>query len=253
VKEYWTQPATYDPVEFDRRFRPELLDVWIPQFIKFGDLAANQRVLDIGCGTGGFAIDIYRRIQAHVIGLDLSERLLRYAVSKSRPLPLRWLMGNAEVLPFADETFDRVLMSLVLHQIHHREKAIREVYRLLRPGGKLLVRTVAPEVAYHEWVPFRFFPNVADIEAARLPAIDAILNMYVQAGFREIYTHTVFRNSRVDLQKVCDELRRRARPSYRTLTEAELENGILSIEREWRAKEGHWIDPKPHLLIIGER
>ncbi len=162
-------------------------------------------------------------------------------------------MGNAERLPCADETFDRVLMSLVLHQIEHREKAIREVYRILYPGGKLFMRTVAPEVAYHQWVPFRFFPKVAAIEAARLPALDDILTMSTQAGFRELRTHTVDRNSRVDPQKVCDELRQRARPSYKILTEEELENGILSIEREWREKEGHWIDPKPHLLITGEK
>jgi ubiquinone/menaquinone biosynthesis C-methylase UbiE len=253
VKEYWTQPATYHPVEFDTRFRPELLNLWVPHLVKFGDLAAKQRLLDIGCGTGGFAIDIYRRTQTHVIGLDISERLLRYALSKSRTLPLMWVMGNAESVPFADETFDRVLLSLVLHQIEHRENAIREVYRLLSPGGKLLVRTVAPEVAYHQWVPFRFFPRVAEIEAARLPAIDDILTMCAQAGFREIHTHTVYRNSQVDLPKVCDELRRRARPSYRILTEEELENGILCIEREWQEKEGKWIDPKPHLLITGEK
>jgi ubiquinone/menaquinone biosynthesis C-methylase UbiE len=253
VKECWTQPATYDPVEFDARFRPELLNLWVPHFVKFSDLAAKQRVLDIGCGTGGFAIDIYRRIQTHVIGLDISERLLRYALSKSHTLPLMWVMGNAESLPFVDEMFDRVLMSLVLPQIEHREKAIREVYRILYPGGKLFVRTVAPEVAYHQWVPFRFFPKVANIEAARLPAIDDIVTMYTDAGFREIQTNTVYRNSRVDLQKVCDELRQRARPSYQTLTEEELENGILSIEREWREKEGNWIDPKPHLLITGEK
>src|SRR6266508_2863672 len=50
MQEYWTQPATYDPLEFDTRFRPELLDVWLPHFIRLADLAAAQRVLDLGSG-----------------------------------------------------------------------------------------------------------------------------------------------------------------------------------------------------------
>jgi ubiquinone/menaquinone biosynthesis C-methylase UbiE len=62
-----------------------------------------------------------------------------------------------------DQAVDRVLMSLVIHQIAHREQALQEVYRVLRPGGRVLVRAVTPEVALQAWVPFRFFPKVAHV------------------------------------------------------------------------------------------
>ncbi len=71
MQEYWTQPATYDPIEFDTRFRPELLDVWLPHFVRLADLAAAQRVLDLGCGTGGFARAMAQHTQAQVIGVDV--------------------------------------------------------------------------------------------------------------------------------------------------------------------------------------
>ena len=58
---------------------------------------------------------------------------------------------------------ERVLMSLVIHQIAHREQALQEVYRVLRPGGRVLVRTVAPEVALRAWVPFCCFPKVTHV------------------------------------------------------------------------------------------
>ena len=67
------------------------------------------------------------------------------------------------LLPLVDQAVDRVLMSLVIHQIAHREQALQEVYRVLRPGGRVLVRTVTPEVALQAWVPFRFFPKVAHV------------------------------------------------------------------------------------------
>jgi SAM-dependent methyltransferase len=153
----------------------------------------------------------------------------------------------------ADQSVERVLMSLVLHQIDHRQRAIQEVYRVLRPGGRLLVRTVAPEVVLQAWVPFRFFPKVAQIEAARLPAIDAILTMCKRAGFQELHTRTLCRNASVDLHKVTEDLRHRRRPSYRLLTDEELEDGLRTIEQEWRARAGHWIDPKPHVLITGKK
>ena len=251
MQEYWTQPATYDPLEFDTRFRPELLDLWLPHFIALAGLAAQQRVLDLGCGTGGFTRAIAQRLQAEVIGVDVAAHLLRHAAAHSSALPLRWVLGQAEALPLADQTVDRVLMSLVLHQIVHRQQALQEVYRVLRPGGRVCVRTVAPEVTLQAWVPFRFFPQVAHVEAARLPTIDSILTLCRQAGFQALHTHTVCRNARVDLHKVTEELRQRKRPSYRLLTDAELENGLRLIEQEWRTRGGQWIDPKPHVLITG--
>src|SRR5262245_16697805 len=238
MQEYWTQPATYDPLEFDTRFRPELLDLWLPHFIEYAGLAAQQRVLDLGCGTGGFTRTMAQRLQAEVIGVDVAAHLLRYAAAHAPALPVRWVRGQAEALPLADQTVDRVLMSLVLHQIVHRQQALQEVYRVLRPGGRILVRTVAPEVTLQAWVPFRFFPTVAQVEAARLPAIDTILTLCRQAGFHALYTHTVCRNTRVDLHKVTEELRQRKRPSYRLLTDGELEHGCRLIEKEWRAKGG---------------
>lgn len=251
MQEYWTQPTSYDPVEFDTRFRPEVLDVWLPHFVRLAELAASHRVLDLGCGTGGFARALAQRTQAHVIGVDIAAHLLRYAVVRSHALPIGWILGHAETLPLADQMVDRVLMSLVLHQIAHRERAIQEAYRVLRPGGRILVRTVAPEVALRAWVPFRFFPPVAALEAARLPAIDDILTLCTQAGFHTLHRHTVYRNARVDLLKVAEELRQRKRPSYQLLSEEEIADGLHTIEQEWRAKAGQWVDPKPHVLITG--
>ena len=161
MQAYWTQPATYDPLAFDTRFRPELLNFWLPHFIDLTGIAAHQRVLDLGCGTGGFARALAHRLHAEVIGVDVAAHLLRRAAGHSSALPLWWVLGQAEALPLADQTVDCVLMSLVLHQIVHRQQALQEVYRVLRPGGRVLVRTVAPEVTLQAWVPFRFFPQVA--------------------------------------------------------------------------------------------
>jgi ubiquinone/menaquinone biosynthesis C-methylase UbiE len=117
----------------------------------------------ISDGDGGVARALAQRLPAEVIGVDVAAHLLRHAAAQSPHLPLRWVPRQAEALSLADQAVDRVLMSLVIHQIAHREQALLEVYRVLRPGGCVLVRTVAPEVALQARVPFRFFPKVAHV------------------------------------------------------------------------------------------
>ena len=68
--------------------------------------------------------------------MDVAAHLLRHAAAQSPHLPLRWVLGQAEGLSLADQAVDRVLMSLVIPQIAHREQALQEVYRVLRPGGR---------------------------------------------------------------------------------------------------------------------
>jgi ubiquinone/menaquinone biosynthesis C-methylase UbiE len=130
MQAHWPQPATYDPLAFDTRFRPELLDVWLPHFVELMDLAPQHRMLDLGCGTGGFARALAQRLQAEVIGVDVAAHLLRHAAVHSPALPLRWVLGQAEALPLADQTVDRVLMSLVLHQVSDLRQS-----RRLEKGG----------------------------------------------------------------------------------------------------------------------
>lgn len=107
MQEYWTQPATYDPVVFDRRFRAERLNVWIPHFIQLGDLAAHHRVLDIGCGTGGFSVALAQRLSAYVIGVDIAPHLLHYGRSQARD-PLLQHRGPGRDTQFAVEEGDPI-------------------------------------------------------------------------------------------------------------------------------------------------
>ena len=91
--------------------------------------------------------------------MDVAAHLLRHAAAQSPHLPLRWVLGQAEALPLADQAVERMLMSLVIYQIAHREQALQEVYRVLRPGGRVLVRTVAPRWPYRPGFRSAFFPR----------------------------------------------------------------------------------------------
>jgi ubiquinone/menaquinone biosynthesis C-methylase UbiE len=98
------------------------------------------RSLDIGCGTGELA----ERLTGHgweVVGLDLCEPMLHRARAKSNgnAAAARLTVGDSEHLPFAAGTFDAVTCANSFHHYPHQASVVREMFRVLKPGGRLLL------------------------------------------------------------------------------------------------------------------
>jgi len=98
------------------------------------------RVLEAGCGTGIFTLPLAAR-GATVVGLDRSAAMLARAQVKARDagVAVAWLNGDVTALPFPPESFDGALCLLTLEFISSRETALRELARVLRPGGFLVL------------------------------------------------------------------------------------------------------------------
>jgi SAM-dependent methyltransferase len=131
-------------------------------------VAAGDRVLDMGCGAGRHAFALYRR-GADVVALDLDEAELKdvagmfAAMREEGEVPAgataQAVRGSAYALPFEDETFDRVVAAEVLEHLPQDERAMTELFRVLKPGGLIAVTVPrwGPELvcwalssAYHE-------------------------------------------------------------------------------------------------------
>jgi ubiquinone/menaquinone biosynthesis C-methylase UbiE len=105
-------------------------------------LQPQHRVLDVGCGTGSLAVLIKRLYPTvSVIGLDPDPKALARAERKAKRagLSVRFDQGFADALGYPDATFDRVFSSMMFHHLADGEKEamLREVRRVLRPGGRL--------------------------------------------------------------------------------------------------------------------
>ena len=249
---YWTQPATYsDPRVFDTtRYSSDNLTSWIPHLTRIGQVTSSISVLDLGCGTGGFTLALHTLTGARVVGMDISLRLLHYGARKPGGQDLGWIQGQAESLPFPEATFARVLLSLVLHQLANRAQALREIARILQPGGLVIIRTITPE-AVRRRVPFRFFPTVADIEAARMPTSSAIEGLLGEAGFTMLQSEVVERHKALEFQAVLAEFQ--ARPSASALTTEEFSQGLAAMRGEWQRQAGRVVDPRPTLFMVGQK
>jgi len=114
------------------------------QLVKQARLEGGRRVLDLGCGTGTLALLIKsHHPKADVFGLDADPKVLEVARAKAAKagLSIRLDHGMAFELPYPDVSFDRVISSLLFHHLTrgNKERTLREVFRVLRPGGELHV------------------------------------------------------------------------------------------------------------------
>ena len=96
----------------------------------------GDRVLDACCGTGDLAVAAERR-GGRVVGLDFSERMLERARRKSGAI--EWVQGDALALPFGDGEFDAATVGFGVRNLADLEAGLRELARVVRPGGKLAV------------------------------------------------------------------------------------------------------------------
>jgi len=105
-------------------------------------IGPDQRVLDVGCGTGTLTILLQQlHPQAEVVGLDPDLKALAIAKTKSEKagVAINFVRGFADEIPYPPESFDRVLSSFMFHHLTPDEKlgTLRDVSRVLRPGGSL--------------------------------------------------------------------------------------------------------------------
>ena len=114
----------------------------VPPFLRFAEIDAARRVLDVGCGTGSLSFGLAQlpRIGS-VTGIDLSPAYIEHARLHCSDARIEFKVGDACSLPFADAWFDHSLSLLVLQFVPRVEEAVREMRRVTQPGGTVAAAT----------------------------------------------------------------------------------------------------------------
>jgi ubiquinone/menaquinone biosynthesis C-methylase UbiE len=124
---------------YDAHFVPALFAHWGPVVAEEAGLREGERVLDVACGTGALtlaAADIVGP-SGSVVGLDANPEML--AVARRKSPRMEWVEGKAEALPFPDNSFSAVVSQFGFMFFEDKPKALREMVRVLKPGGMLAV------------------------------------------------------------------------------------------------------------------
>jgi demethylmenaquinone methyltransferase/2-methoxy-6-polyprenyl-1,4-benzoquinol methylase len=185
---------------------------WKAYAVAVANLREGQRVLDIAGGTGDLARAFARRVGASgtVVHTDINEAMLRQGRDRllDEGVILPTLICDGERLPFATGGFDLVSVAFGLRNMTHKDKALAEMNRVLKPGGRLLVlefSKVAPPLAKaYDWYSFKVLPRIGQwvagdadsyrylAESIRMhPGQAELKSMMKGAGFGHVDVHNL--------------------------------------------------------------
>ena len=184
--------------------------LWKRFTIDCSGVRKGQKVLDLAGGTGDFTAKFSRLVgqSGEVVLADINGSMLQVGREKLRNLGVvgnvNYVQANAEALPFPDNTFDCVIISFGLRNVTDKDKALRSMYRVLKPGGRLLVLEFSkpildPLSKAYNFYSFNILPKIGEMvvndgesyrylaESIRMhPAQEPLKEMMLQAGFEEV-------------------------------------------------------------------
>jgi demethylmenaquinone methyltransferase / 2-methoxy-6-polyprenyl-1,4-benzoquinol methylase len=186
--------------------------VWKRYTLAVAHPQPGDQVLDIAGGTGDLSMAFAKRVgpQGRVVHTDINEAMLREGRDRllDRGIVLPTLVCDAEKLPFASESFDFVSVAFGLRNMTHKELALAEMCRTLKPGGKLLVlefsKVARPLEKAYDWYSFNILPKLGKLvandedsyrylaESIRMhPGQEDLRKMMKQAGFGHVDVHNL--------------------------------------------------------------
>jgi demethylmenaquinone methyltransferase / 2-methoxy-6-polyprenyl-1,4-benzoquinol methylase len=172
----------------------------------------GQQVLDIAGGTGDLSLAFARKVgpTGRVVHTDINEAMLREGRTRllDTGVVLPTLVCDAEKLPFASDSFDFVSVAFGLRNMTNKERALAEMLRTLKPGGKLLVlefsRVAKPLEKAYDWYSFNVLPKLGKLvandedsyrylaESIRMhPGQEALRHMMRGVGFGHVDVHNL--------------------------------------------------------------
>lgn len=146
---------------------------WKAYTVLVANVKEGQQVLDIAGGTGDLSLAFAPKVGAsgRVVHTDINEAMLREGRNRllDAGVSLPTLVCDAEKLPFPDARFDLVTVAFGLRNMTHKEDALREMNRVLKPGGKLLVlefsKVAKPLEKIYDWYSFKVLPRIGKLVA----------------------------------------------------------------------------------------
>ena len=185
---------------------------WKAYTVMVANLREGQQVLDIAGGTGDLSLAFAKKVgtTGRVVHTDINEAMLRTGrdrlINKGVVLPT--LVCDAEALPFPDAHFDLVSVAFGLRNMTHKDVALTEMCRVLKPGGKLLVlefsKVAKPLEKAYDWYSFSVLPRLGKLvagddssyrylaESIRMhPGQDALKTLMQQSGFGHVDYHNM--------------------------------------------------------------
>jgi ubiquinone/menaquinone biosynthesis C-methylase UbiE len=171
--------------KYDRRYDEIPYDGIEHVLVSFIGSNSAHKVLEVGCGTGHWLAFL----ESHgysVSGMDPSPQMLQKARTHVMSGDLK--LGYAEKIPWENDTFDQLFCINAVHHFEEKSQFVSEAFRVLQPGGGLLIIGLDPHKARDQWFVYDYFDGVLEHDLNRYLSTTALERLMQVAGFSECHT-----------------------------------------------------------------
>jgi len=219
-----------------RALTGQQLRTWIGAFAAVLPERRPLAGLDVGSGTGRFTPALAGAF-GPVTGVEPSVRMREIAQARSCGPGVRYLAGSAEDMPVLTGSADYALMFLSWHHVQDKPRAARELARVLRPGGRLLLRANFSDHHPRPWW-LEHFPRGVAVDAALFQPLHEVIATFTSAGWRVASFGTVTEPSPGTYGDMLDRLRLRTLSFFAQLSPGDVETGFRRLEEAVAADPG---------------
>ena len=214
-----------------RALSPEAMAGWMAVFTRHAPPGRPLSVLDLGSGTGRFTPALADTFGGPVYGVEPSAGMRNAALELSAHPRVTYLQGAADAIPLPAASVDLVLLFLVWHHVPDKASAAAEIRRVLRPGGRVLLRgTFADRLPDSSWR--IYFPRAPELDREIFPTAVQTQDQFAAAGLRRVELDVVQVPVAEDFSAYAERLRLRASSIFEHLTETEIEEGFARLDAD---------------------
>jgi ubiquinone/menaquinone biosynthesis C-methylase UbiE len=229
----------YDRVQHDvyakaRALPTASIDHYMRVFADYLPARRPLTVIDLGSGTGRFTPALAEAFGGLVYGVEPAAGMRRAAEEGAAHPRVTYLAGEAAEIPLPDASADLVLMFLSFHHVPDRAAASREIARVLKRGGRFVLRSTFKErIPDHWWR--GFFPRSHAVEEAMFPSTAEARVLFEAAGFATVQSVQMEVPFKGPIDQAVERLRLRAVSTFEHMTPEELDEGFARIDAAFAA------------------
>lgn len=220
-----------------RQISPDTLHTWMAAFARHLPPTRPLAWLDLGSGTGRMTPSLARAFGGPAYGVEPSDKMRAQALARADHPAVTYAAGSAEHIPLPDASCDAALLFFVWHHVADRERAVRELRRVVKPGGTLFLQGNFSDRMPDVWW-FRVVPEWRDVDRAQFRSVAEVTGDFTGGGWTLASRDEVTWLRSACLADDYEKLKLRAVSVFEHLSEEAVDAGFARIEAALPALDG---------------